>query len=363
MARIELETIAHSYIARPQGPDDYALKSIHTTWDDGGAYAVLGPSGCGKTTMLNVISGLLTPSEGRILFDGQDVTTLPPEKRNIAQVFQFPVLYDTMTVEKNLAFPLKNRKVPAHEVERRVKEVAEILDLTHLLKKRAAGLAADAKQKISLGRGLVRSDVAAILFDEPLTVIDPHLKWQLRRKLKDIHSQFGLTLIYVTHDQVEAMTFADKVVIMYEGEIVQIGTPQELFEDPEHTFVGYFIGSPGMNILPCTLDNGRAVINGGSVPLEPKLADAAAKLDAKLEMGIRPMYLDVSMEQLADGLEGRITLVEDQGSYKIVTVALSDHVLKATVQPSLPVAEGTCWLSFPPERTKLFAAGKLLRAG
>ncbi len=226
MARIDLDTIAHSYKPNPKGPDDYALKRLHTVWDDGGAYAVLGPSGCGKTTMLNIISGLLTPSEGQIRFDGNDVTTLPPEKRNIAQVFQFPVLYDTMTVEQNLAFPLKNRGVPQADIAKRVKEVAETLDLGPFLKRRAAGLAADAKQKISLGRGLVRSDVAAILFDEPLTVIDPHLKWQLRRKLKEIHSQFNLTLIYVTHDQVEAMTFADKVVVMYDGEIVQMGTPE-----------------------------------------------------------------------------------------------------------------------------------------
>ena len=186
------------------------------------------------------------------------MTDLPPEKRNIAQVFQFPVLYDTMTVFGNLAFPLRNRGFDHDSIRRRVHEVAEILDLTPFLNKRAAGLAADAKQKISLGRGLVRSDVAAILFDEPLTVIDPHLKWNLRRKLKEIHEQLNLTFIYVTHDQMEALTFADKVVVMYEGEIVQIGSPQDLFENPEHTFVGYFIGSPGMNFLDCTLEGNVA---------------------------------------------------------------------------------------------------------
>jgi len=269
MARITLDKLAHSYLPHPQGPDDYALKEIDTVWDDGGAYALLGPSGCGKTTMLNIISGLLTPSHGRVLYDGQDVTSLQPELRNIAQVFQFPVLYDTMTVFSNLEFPLKNRGVPKSERERRVKEIAEILDLTPFLNYRASNLAADAKQKISLGRGLVRSDVAAILFDEPLTVIDPHLKWQLRGKLKEIHKEFNLTMIYVTHDQVEAMTFADKIVVMYEGEIVQIGTPVELFERPEHTFVGYFIGSPGMNIMECTLDDGKAVTSGGAIEIPP----------------------------------------------------------------------------------------------
>ena len=194
MARIELNEIAHSYLQKPKSDADYAIKRIHHVWDHGGAYALLGPSGCGKTTMLNIISGLLSPSKGRVLYDGKDVTDLPPEKRNIAQVFQFPVLYDTMTVFDNLAFPLRNRGQASEVVNRRVHEVAEILDLTPYLKKRAAGLSADAKQKISLGRGLVRSDVAAILFDEPLTVIDPHLKWNLRRKLKEIHEKLKLAI-------------------------------------------------------------------------------------------------------------------------------------------------------------------------
>jgi glycerol transport system ATP-binding protein len=258
MARITLDKVAHSYIANPQDETDYALRLIDNIWDDGGAYALLGPSGCGKTTLLNIISGLLAPSNGRVLFDGKDVTNLPPEKRNIAQVFQFPVLYDTMTVFDNLAFPLKNRGFNKADTKKRVLEVADILDLTDSLNKKAAHLSADAKQKISLGRGLVRRDVAAILFDEPLTVIDPHLKWQLRCKLKEVHEQLKLTLLYVTHDQVEALTFADKVIVMYEGAIVQIGTPQELFENPSHKFVGYFIGSPGMNFLPCKIEGNRA---------------------------------------------------------------------------------------------------------
>src|SRR5690349_7471795 len=258
MARIDLDHIRHSYLASPRSEQDYALKEVHHTFDDGGAYALLGPSGCGKTTLLNIISGLIHPSQGRVLFDGKDVTELAPQQRNIAQVFQFPVIYDTMTVFDNLAFPLRNRKVGEGEVRSRVHEVAEMLELGADLNRRASGLGADAKQKISLGRGLVRKDVAAILFDEPLTVIDPHVKWILRRKLKQIHQQFRLSLIYVTHDQVEALTFADQVVVMYEGQVVQLGTPQQLFETPAHTFVGYFIGSPGMNLLPCRIDGSAA---------------------------------------------------------------------------------------------------------
>src|SRR6266581_2324737 len=197
MARIEVNHIRHSYLPNPRKDADFALKEVHHTFEDGGAYALLGPSGCGKTTLLNIISGLLHPSHGQLLFNGRDVTKLSTQERNIAQVFQFPVIYDTMSVFDNLAFPLRNRKIAAAEVQKRVHEVAEILDMTRELPRKASNLSADAKQKISLGRGLVRKDVAAILFDEPLTVIDPHMKWILRRQLKKIHQQLKLTLIYV----------------------------------------------------------------------------------------------------------------------------------------------------------------------
>ena len=194
--------------------------SLLGTCNDQGAglaYALLGPSGCGKTTLLNIISGLVIPSQGRLLFDDADVTHLATKERNIAQVFQFPVIYDTMTVAENLAFPLKNRRLAKAAVDRRVAEIAAMPDLTGVLNRRARGLTADAKQKISLGRGLVRSDVSAVLFDEPLTVIDPALKWELRSKLKAVHRALDLLMIYVTHDQIEALTFADKVVVMNEG--------------------------------------------------------------------------------------------------------------------------------------------------
>ena len=232
MAKITLDRLRHSYMANPKGPEDYALKELNLDWQDGGAYALLGPSGCGKSTLLNIISGLLHPSEGRILFDGKDVTGLPPDQRNIAQVFQFPVIYDTMSVYDNLAFPLRNRGVDESRVAKRVEEIAAMLDVTEMLKTRAAHLSPDNKQKISMGRGLVRDDVNVIMFDEPLTVIDPHLKWKLRSKLKELHQKVKVTMIYVTHDQTEALTFADQVVVMQEGEVVQIGTPVDLFERP-----------------------------------------------------------------------------------------------------------------------------------
>lgn len=360
MARITLREVAHSYRMAADSAADFALKRIHQVWEDGGAYALLGPSGCGKTTLLNVISGLLSPSRGRVFYDERDVTGLSPEQRNIAQVFQFPVLYDTMTVYGNLAFPLKNRGLDDALIRRRVEEVAAILDLTGELRSKAAGLSADAKQKISLGRGLVRSDVAAILFDEPLTVIDPHLKWQLRRKLKEVHEQLKLTLIYVTHDQVEALTFADQVMVMYEGELVQVGTPQELFENPQHRFVGYFIGSPGMNFLPCRVEGAAARVNGLSIPLDPAAAERARGARGKLELGIRPMFLEVHRGPGAGRIAARVNAIEDHGSFKIVTLALAGHSLKARLSEGLPTPEGEAYLSFPRERLRIFCDDRLL---
>lgn len=360
MAQITLDNVAHSYIPNPQDETDYALRLIDNIWDDGGAYALLGPSGCGKTTLLNIISGLLTPSKGRVLFDGKDVTGLPPEKRNIAQVFQFPVLYDTMTVFENLAFPLKNRGFNKADTEKRVLEVADILDLTGSLKKKAARLSADAKQKISLGRGLVRSDVAAILFDEPLTVIDPHLKWQLRCKLKEVHEQLKLTLLYVTHDQIEALTFADKVIVMYEGAIVQIGTPQELFENPSHKFVGYFIGSPGMNFMPCEIDGNKAFVNGSSINIDDQTAALAANVNGNMELGIRPLYLECHDKEVENSIPAAVKSIEDQGSYKIVTVRLSGNLLRARLPEGRPTPSEKAWLRFPTDWIRLFHNDQLL---
>lgn len=362
MAKITLDNVAHSYIAKPKNQADYALRLIDNIWKDGGAYALLGPSGCGKTTLLNIISGLLTPSRGRVFFDGKEVTGLPPEKRNIAQVFQFPVLYDTMSVYGNLAFPLKNRGFNKTDIEKRVLEVAQILDLTDSLNKKAAGLTADAKQKISLGRGLVRRDVAAILFDEPLTVIDPHLKWQLRCKLKQVHEQLKLTLLYVTHDQVEALTFAEQVIVMYEGGIVQIGTPQELFENPSHKFVGYFIGSPGMNFLPCTLAGNQAMVGDVSIRLSDQTAALGASAKGKIELGIRPLYLEIHPDPVDGSVPAIVKSIEDQGSYKIVTTILGNHhMLRVRLPEGKPCPSENAWLRFPEDWIRLFADDMLLK--
>ena len=347
MARITLDHIRHAYGANSQSETAYALREVDHEWADGGAYALLGPSGCGKTTLLNIISGLLHPSHGRILFNGKDVTDLSTQERNIAQVFQFPVIYDTMTVYDNLAFPLRNRGVAEADVDRRVREMLEIIDLADWSKRKARRLTADQKQKISLGRGLVRNDVNAILFDEPLTVIDPHMKWVLRSQLKRFHKQFGFTMVYVTHDQTEALTFADKVVVMYDGQIVQIGTPAELFERPSHTFVGYFIGSPGMNVMPAELQGNAVRIGNETIALDhsPKISAGAT-----VELGIRPEFIRLGRE----GMAVSVTRVEDIGRRKIVRASLAGQPISIVASEDTDVP-GEARVTFDPSALNIYA--------
>jgi glycerol transport system ATP-binding protein len=230
--------------------------------------------------------------------------------------------------------------VPEDQIRKRVGEIAEMLDMSGQLNQRAAGLAADAKQKISLGRGLVRSDVSAVLFDEPLTVIDPHLKWQLRRKLKQIHRELKLTLIYVTHDQVEALTFAEEVVVMTRGKAVQVGSAEALFERPAHTFVGHFIGSPGMNFLSAHSANGALEVAG--TPLVPtrELPPGALKI------GIRPEYLRLSNAGAAGAVPAVVQQVQDVGTHAMLSAEVDGGVVKVRMhsdeQP--PAVGDTVWL-------------------
>jgi len=363
MARIELD-LAHSYKAQPREDADYALLPLKMCFEDGGAYALLGPSGCGKTTMLNIMSGLLVPSQGTVRFDGVDMTRATPQARNIGQVFQFPVIYDTMTVAENLAFPLKNRGVPAGRIAERVGQIAEMLEMSHQLDVRAAGLAADQKQKISLGRGLVRPDVTAVLFDEPLTVIDPHLKWQLRRKLKQIHRELKLTLIYVTHDQVEALTFADQVVVMTRGRVVQIGAPEALFERPAHTFVGHFIGSPGMNFLPVERGSDGALRIGGHA-LAAVAPPAAARAGAgALVLGIRPEYLRLAATGAPGALPATVRRLQDVGTHVLLTCEAAGQPLKlrlAEAAVDLPAPGAEVALQLLTEQTCWYLDGELLQ--
>ena len=358
MAKINLTNISHSY--NPEDPNPiYALNPFSMTWENGKRYALLGPSGCGKTTMLNIVSGLVIPSKGKILFDDIDVTNKKTEERNIAQVFQFPVIYSTMTVYDNLAFPLRCRNFSKEKIEERVKSVSDTLNLGAYLNLPARKLTADQKQLISLGRGLVRENVAAVLMDEPLTVIDPDLKFRLRRNLKEINEQYKTTLVYVTHDQNEAMTFADNIIVMDQGEIVQVGLPKELFEKPKTTFVGYFIGSPAMNLFNSEVSSNNS-IKFNNIPINTK-TDLSKIKDKNVKLGIRSEFIKIADNQKENVVDIKVTRVEDFGNFKLITGRVGNFEIKSKVERETPIPSETLKLYMPPDKCCIYSNEKLVQ--
>ncbi len=275
-----------------------------------------------------------------------------------------------MTVFDNLAFPLRNMSTPEYRVKPKVLEVADILELTPLLNRKAKNLTADEKQKVSMGRGLVRDDVTAILFDEPLTVIDPQLKWKLRRKLKEIHERFNITMIYVTHDQLEASTFADKIAVMYEGQVVQFGTPRELFERPAHTFVGYFIGSPGMNFMAVEFRDNQVMFGSQPLPVNEAMKRAVADASNSVEitsnnikLGIRPEFIAISSSPSADSVPIQVTSVQDLGTYSLLTFKLNEQTFKARLPEGHPPVGETAFAHFDDAHVALYIDEYLVEAG
>lgn len=273
MARVTLEDLSFRY----PGAADETLSSLSLDIADGEAHALLGASGAGKTTLLNLLSGLLVPTSGRLLFNGVDVSKLPGRERNVAQVFQFPVLYESLRVRENLAFPLKMRGQRGVAADERVGRICEELGISHLLDRRPDGLSLFEKQLVAVGKALVRDDVSMVLLDEPLTAVEPKIKWRLRQVLRKAQEDLGVTMIYVTHDQTEALTFADRVSVLTAGGILQTGTPEAVYASPAHEFVGHFVGSPGMNFLPAAA---LGVTGADRVGFRPEWAvlDAAGPL-------------------------------------------------------------------------------------
>ena len=358
MAKIDLSNISHTYNPNDANPT-YALNPFSMTWENGNRYAILGPSGCGKTTMLNIVSGLVKPSGGNILFDDKDVTDLKTESRNIAQVFQFPVIYNTMTVYDNLAFPLKCRNFSKDKIEERVQSVSQTLNLASFLNMPARKLTADQKQLISLGRGLVREDVAAVLMDEPLTVIDPDLKFRLRRSLKEINEQYKTTLVYVTHDQNEAMTFADNIIVMDQGEIVQVGLPKELFEKPKTTFVGYFIGSPAMNLFNSKVSSDYSIeFNNLLINTKTNLSKIKEK---EIKFGIRSEFIKIAKDQTENLIDAKVSRVEDFGNFKLITGRVGDFEIKSKVERETSISSENIRLYLPPDKCCIYFKDKLVQ--
>lgn len=357
MARVELVGVSHRYTRA-----EWAVRDVNLTWEDGVASALLGPSGSGKTTVLKIISGLLRPTEGEVLVDGQDVTERSARERNIAQVFQFPVIYETLSVFDNLAFPLRNQGLAEDDVRRRVHETAELLGLDELLRRGANRLGAAEQQRVSLGRGIVRSDISAVLLDEPLTVIDPQAKGRLKRQLKALHARVGMTMIYVTHDQHEALTFADQVTVMDAGRVVQTGTPQELHERPQAPFVGYFIGSPGMNLFDARL--GEEGLEVGPFRMDlPESDRDRLRGEARLQLGIRPEFVDVRRDPFDGAREAQVRDVDFTGRSLVLHLDVGELSFAAVVPEEESVRAGHgLWVGLPRAHLNVYADGNRVEA-
>ena len=310
--------------------DVQALDGVDFEVPDGSFFVIVGPSGAGKTTTLRVVAGLEQPDEGDVLFDGQAVGKATPAERDLAMVFQSYALYPKRTVFQNIATPLQARRVAKDELARRVREAAELLGIDHLLARRPAQLSGGEQQRVALGRALVRSP-RAYLMDEPLTNLDLKLRVATRSELVRIQRNLGRTFLYVTNDHVEAMSMADRIAVLREGRIQQIGTPDEIYNRPANRFVASFVGSPRMNLLPCRAEAGALRGEGGwSLPMP-----TAAHGDGRpLLLGIRPEDLSVGRGDGASVLEGNVFAVEPLGDRSLVDVKIGGALIKIRARPT-----------------------------
>jgi multiple sugar transport system ATP-binding protein len=328
MADIVLDNVVKRY------PDGFeAVKELNLNIADGEFMILVGPSGCGKSTALNMIAGLEDISAGELRIGGKVVNQVAPRDRDIAMVFQSYALYPHMTVRENMAFALKLKKVPKAEMDRKVQEAAEILDLTEHLARKPANLSGGQRQRVAMGRAIVR-DPKAFLMDEPLSNLDAKLRVQMRAQVARIQHQLNTTTVYVTHDQVEAMTLGDRVAVMLGGVLQQVGTPMELYNNPRNLFVAGFIGSPGMNFMPATLNNENVHLPMVDVPLTRETRERLAKHanGNKLIAGIRPEDFE-DAARVDDGSRGRgitfrtkLDLVEAMGAEFYAHFGVNAHV-------------------------------------
>ena len=313
MAKISLDDLSFSY----PGAQTETLSKLNLSIANGEAHALLGASGAGKTTLLNILSGLLVPTGGALRFDDLDVSHQQGRERNVAQVFQFPVLYESLSVADNLAFPLKTRKMQPEAIKQRLDYICSELGLNDLRKAKPAGLSLFQKQLVAVGKALVRPDVSMVLLDEPLTAVEPRIKWRLRQTLRRVQADLKVTMIYVTHDQTEALTFADRVSVLTAGGILQTGTPDEIYASPDHEFVGHFVGSPGMNFLPA---KALGVVDAQRVGFRPEWATLLGRQSPKND---KHGYLHGSILRirvqgaLAGKPFGLVTLATAQGEIAI----------------------------------------------
>ena len=315
---------------------------------------LLGPSGCGKSTLLNAIAGLQDVSSGNIEIGGHDVTRVEPKDRGIAMVFQSYALYPRMTVRDNLAFGLKVAKVAKAEIDRRVADVARMLQIEALLDRRPAELSGGQRQRVAIGRAVVR-EAKVFLFDEPLSNLDAQLRADLRVEIKRLHQRLAATMIYVTHDQIEAMTLADRIAVMKDRVIQQLGTPDEIYSKPVNTFVARFVGSPAMNLIPAIgkVEAGTLLADIGGQTFSV-VTDNSFAAGHALSIGIRPEHLVVDSVN-RNGLEGVIDVIEPMGAEKLVWIRQGEQVLCARLDTGFSQKVGdSVWLSAAPQNIHVF---------
>lgn len=333
MVQIEYDSIHKRY------GNTIAVEDVDVTIDDGEFAILLGPSGCGKTTTLRCLSGLTTPTEGSITLDGHDVTDIHPKNRNIAMVFQQFALYPHMNVRENIGYPLKVAGVDAEQRKERVEETAEILEITELLSRDIGHLSGGQRQRVALGRAIIRRP-AVFLMDEPLASLDAKLKINMRSQIKVLQKDLGITTLYVTHDQEEAMTLGDKLIVMNDGQIQQVGSPDEVFHEPINRFVASFIGSPSMNFIDIAIDDDgviRAV--SGTDEFRLRLSEEVARRFEgydRFDLGVRPQYFEAYTSRQDDAIEGTVEVTEPLGDEQIVDIAVGDgdDNLELTVKTS-----------------------------
>jgi multiple sugar transport system ATP-binding protein len=350
MAEVRLRNVVKSY-----GPV-MAVDHVSLSVEHGEFVALVGPSGCGKTTTLNLIAGLIELSDGEISIGDRVVTDLDPKDRDIAMVFQNYALYPNKTIYKNLAFPLKMRKLPNDEIDKKVRAAAKLLDIEHLLERRPRELSGGQQQRVALGRALVR-DPRAFLMDEPLSNLDAKLRVQMRAELKRFHQDLNATVIYVTHDQLEAVTMADKMAVMNGGVLQQYDAPDRVFANPVNTFVAGFVGSPAMNLVKAKVaGDALQSADGWSLPLSPENArKAASATGGSVVLGARHSTIRLHHEARKGAVAGRVYTVEPTGDVTFAHVYLGSSIVVVSVAPDVKLkSDDNVWLEFDQQRLHLF---------
>lgn len=341
------------------GPDLCVLNDISIEARSGEFLVLLGPSGCGKSTLLHAIAGLHKISSGEIRLDHRVLNDVPCQDRDIAMVFQSYALYPSMTVRENIAFPLQMRKVPAAERTKAVGDVATLLQISHLLDRKPAQLSGGQRQRVAIGRALVR-EPSLFLFDEPLSNLDALLRVEMRTELKKLHQRMGRTTVYVTHDQIEAMTLATRIAILERGIVQQLGTPNEVYNKPANLFVATFIGTPRINLLPATSDNGGLKVENSDLRLDvPEEFTGALRASGKqVTLGMRPEHFSVAIGQPpASGtvdIEGDVTLIEPTGSDDVVLFRYAGTEMSALLRAGSITSTGPARLRIDTTRVNVF---------